>query len=76
MGRDGAQGLMAMRQSGAHTIGQDEATSLIYGMPKAAFEAGAVERQLPLDRIGSAILAMTNLRGRQQREAKCHSQTN
>ena len=76
MGRDGAQGLLAMRQSGAHTIGQDEATSLIYGMPKAAFEAGAVERQLPLDRIGSAILAMTNLRGRQQREAKCHSQTN
>jgi len=76
MGRDGAQGLLAMRQAGARTIGQDEATSLIYGMPKVAFEAGAVERQLPLDRIGSAILAMTNLRGRKQREAKCHSQTN
>jgi two-component system, chemotaxis family, protein-glutamate methylesterase/glutaminase len=76
MGRDGAQGLLEMRQSGARTIGQDEATSLIYGMPKAAFEVGAVERQLPLDRIGSAILAMTNLRGRKQREAKCHSQTN
>lgn len=65
MGRDGAQGLMAMRQAGAKTIGQDEASSLIYGMPRAAFEIGAVERQLPLDRIASAVLVMTNLRGRQ-----------
>jgi two-component system chemotaxis response regulator CheB len=76
MGRDGAQGLLAMRQAGAHTIGQDEESSLIYGMPKAAFEVGAVERQLPLDRIASAILTMTNLRGRQGKEARCHSQTN
>jgi two-component system chemotaxis response regulator CheB len=76
MGRDGAQGLLAMRQAGALTIGQDEATSLIYGMPKAAFEAGAVERQLPLDRIATAILATTNLRGRKGRETRCHSQTN
>jgi two-component system chemotaxis response regulator CheB len=76
MGRDGAQGLLAMREAGAQTIGQDEASSLIYGMPKAAFEVGAVERQLPLDRIASAILAMTDLRGRQRRETtKCHSQT-
>jgi len=75
MGRDGAEGLLAMRRAGARTIGQDEATSLIYGMPKAAFEIGAVERQLPLDRIATAVLAMTNLRGRQGRETKCHSQT-
>lgn len=76
MGRDGAQGLLTMREAGAQTIGQDEASSLIYGMPKAAFEVGAVERQLPLDRIASAILAMTDLRGRQRRETtKCHSQT-
>jgi two-component system chemotaxis response regulator CheB len=68
MGRDGAQGLLAMRQGGANTIGQDEATSLIYGMPRAAFEIGAVERQLPLDRIANAVLVMTNLRGRQGRE--------
>ena len=74
MGRDGAQGLLAMRQAGARTIGQDEATSLIYGMPRAAFEVGAVERQLPLDRIANAVLVMTNLRGRQGRENKCHSQ--
>ena len=64
MGRDGAQGLMSMRQAGAKTIGQDEASSLIYGMPRAAFEIGAVERQLPLDRIANAVLVITNLRGR------------
>ncbi|MDH4983671.1 chemotaxis response regulator protein-glutamate methylesterase [Hyphomicrobium sp. D-2] len=68
MGRDGAQGLLEMRDAGARTIGQDEASSLIYGMPRAAFEIGAVERQLPLDRIANAALVMTNLRGRQGRE--------
>lgn len=76
MGRDGAQGLLAMRQAGAQTIGQDEATSLIYGMPKAAFEVGAVERQLPLDGIATAVLAMTNLHGRKGRQTKCHSPIN
>jgi two-component system, chemotaxis family, protein-glutamate methylesterase/glutaminase len=64
MGRDGAQGLLAMREAGAQTIGQDEASSLIYGMPRAAFEVGAVERQLPLDKIAPTVLAMTNRRGR------------
>jgi two-component system chemotaxis response regulator CheB len=56
MGKDGASGLLAMRQAGARTLGQDEATSVVYGMPKAAFELGAVERQLPLSRIGPAAL--------------------
>lgn len=56
MGRDGAEGLLAMRRAGARTFGQDEATSVVFGMPRAAFELGAVERQLPLDRIGGAIL--------------------
>ena len=60
MGRDGADGLLAMRRAGASTLGQDAASSLIYGMPKAAFETGAVERQLPLRRIGAEIAAMTN----------------
>lgn len=60
MGRDGAAGLLAMRKSGAETIGQDEATSLVYGMPKAAFELGSVARQLPLNRIGAQILSSTN----------------
>ncbi len=56
MGRDGAQGLLEMREAGAHTLGQDEASSVVYGMPRVAHEIGAVERQLPLSRISSAIL--------------------
>jgi two-component system chemotaxis response regulator CheB len=60
MGRDGAEGLLAMRHAGADTIGQDEATSLVYGMPRAAFEIGAVRRQAPLRSIGAQILEATN----------------
>ncbi len=56
MGRDGAQGLLEMRQAGGSTLGQDEASSVVYGMPRAAFEVGAVQRQLPLSRLPSAIL--------------------
>jgi two-component system, chemotaxis family, protein-glutamate methylesterase/glutaminase len=61
MGRDGAEGLLAMRKAGAETIGQDEASSLIYGMPRVAFEIGAVGKQYPLDRIGDQILTATNV---------------
>ena len=57
MGRDGAAGLLAMRERGALTLGQDEASSTVYGMPAAAFALGAVERQLPLDRIAPAVLS-------------------
>jgi two-component system chemotaxis response regulator CheB len=60
MGRDGAEGLLAMRRSGAETIGQDESTSLVYGMPRAAFELGSVVKQLPLHRIGAHIVNSTN----------------
>jgi two-component system chemotaxis response regulator CheB len=56
MGRDGAKGLKAMRESGARTLGQDEASCVVYGMPKVAFELGAVERQMPLSRLGPAAL--------------------
>lgn len=56
MGRDGAQGLLAMRKAGARTLGQDESTCVVYGMPRAAQEIGAVERQLPLSALGEAIL--------------------
>jgi len=56
MGRDGADGLLAMREAGAHTIGQDEASCVVYGMPKCAAQIGGVERQLPLHRIADAIL--------------------
>ncbi len=57
MGRDGAHGLMAMRQAGARTLGQDEASSVIYGMPRAAFESGGVQRQVTLHAMSAAILA-------------------
>lgn len=55
MGEDGAEGLLAMRRAGAHTIGQDEATSMVYGMPKVARRVGAVVAELPLDAIAAAI---------------------
>jgi len=57
MGRDGAAGLLSMRERGALTIGQDEATCAVYGMPAAAYALGAVERQLPLPEIAPALLA-------------------
>lgn len=57
MGRDGAQGLLAMRKAGCPTLGQDEATALIYGMPRVAFEIGAVELQHGLFDMPEAILA-------------------
>jgi two-component system chemotaxis response regulator CheB len=60
MGRDGAEGLMQMRKAGARTLGQDEATSLVYGMPKAAFEIGAVEKQVSLHKMGQEILARSS----------------
>jgi two-component system chemotaxis response regulator CheB len=63
MGRDGARGLLAIREAGGRTLGQNEATSVVYGMPKAAFEIGAVERQLPLEKIGAAIRQLTNKEG-------------
>ena len=56
MGKDGAQGMLELRKTGAITLGQDEDSSLIYGMPRAAFECGAVMQQFPLDRLASAIL--------------------
>lgn len=64
MGRDGAQGLLEMRQAGARTLGQDESSSVVYGMPRAAFEIGAVERQLPLSRLPAAILDLCSDRPR------------
>ena len=56
MGKDGAEGLLEMRNAGATTLGQDEASSLIYGMPKVAFERGAVMHQHSLSRMADAIL--------------------
>jgi two-component system, chemotaxis family, response regulator WspF len=55
MGRDGARGLLALRQARWHTIAQDAATSIVYGMPKAAMELDAAVEQLPLLEISDAI---------------------
>ncbi len=63
MGKDGARGLLAMREAGARTFGQDEASCVVYGMPKAAYEAGAVERQMPLTRLASPILESCAVNG-------------
>lgn len=57
MGKDGAEGLLEMRAAGAITLGQDEASSLIYGMPKVAFERGAVMHQHSLSRMADAIMS-------------------
>ena len=51
MGGDGAKGLLAMRKAGARTIGQDESTCVVYGMPKVAYDLGAVEFQEKLPDI-------------------------
>jgi two-component system chemotaxis response regulator CheB len=56
MGQDGAAGLLELRRGGAFTIGQDEASSVVYGMPRAAWEMGAVQLRLPIHRIGTEIL--------------------
>ena len=56
MGRDGALGLLALRRAGKTTIAQDEASSAVYGMPKAAAELGAAQKILPLDSISLALL--------------------
>jgi two-component system chemotaxis response regulator CheB len=62
MGRDGTTGLQRIRQSGGRTIGQSEASSLVYGMPRAAFEADAVMEQVALEavagRVAAALLLM------------------
>ncbi|MBI4667079.1 MAG: chemotaxis response regulator protein-glutamate methylesterase [Nitrospinae bacterium] len=63
MGFDGGEGLLAMRQAGARTIAQDKATSVVYGMPRVAFEKGGVERQAPLDQIPSLIMRMATEAG-------------
>jgi two-component system, chemotaxis family, protein-glutamate methylesterase/glutaminase len=57
MGSDGAQGLLRMRQAGARTIAQDEATCIVFGMPREAIHLGAAGQVLPLDRIAAALLS-------------------
>lgn len=61
MGDDGARGLLEMKQSGAYTIAQDQATSVVFGMPKEAIRWGAVDRVLPLQRISAEIMNATRI---------------
>jgi two-component system chemotaxis response regulator CheB len=56
MGDDGAHGLLEMKQAGAATVAQDEATSVVFGMPKEAIALGAVDRVLPLERLAGEIV--------------------
>jgi two-component system, chemotaxis family, protein-glutamate methylesterase/glutaminase len=56
MGDDGARGLLEMKQAGARTLAQDEATSVVYGMPREALRMGATDRVLPLDRFAGEIV--------------------
>ena len=58
MGGDGAKGLLAMRKAGAKTIGQDESTCVVYGMPKVAYESGAVEYQEKLPDIPKKVYSL------------------
>ena len=60
MGGDGAKGLLAMRRAGAKTIGQDESTCVVYGMPKVAYDLGAVEYQEKLSDIAGRTYALLN----------------
>ncbi len=56
MGSDGAQGMLALRQAGAHTMAQNEATCVVFGMPREAIRLGAADEVVPLKRIAEAIL--------------------
>ena len=60
MGADGAKGLKAMRDVGALTIGQDESTCVVYGMPKVAFDIGAVMHQEKLENIARKTYSLLN----------------
>ena len=56
MGADGAQGMVALKQVGAKTIAQDEASCVVFGMPREAIRLGCIDSVLPLERVASGIL--------------------
>jgi two-component system chemotaxis response regulator CheB len=66
MGDDGAEGLMAMKAAGAATVAQDEATCVVYGMPKEAVARGAIDVVLPISQIPDAIARWTKKRRRER----------
>jgi two-component system chemotaxis response regulator CheB len=56
MGGDGAQGMLKMKQAGAYTIAQDEASCVVFGMPKDAIKLGGVDKVLPLAEVPAAMM--------------------
>ena len=56
MGKDGAQGLLKMKEAGAQTIAQDERSCVVFGMPKEAINLGAVDKVVPLAKISQAVI--------------------
>lgn len=62
MGKDGAEGLLMMKTEGAYTIGQDQASCVVYGMPKAAYDIGAVQIQSPVSEIANILIKNLNKR--------------
>jgi len=62
MGSDGAEGLLKIRNAGAPTLGEDESTCVVYGMPRAAERLGAVGKSTPLHQMAKEILAICNAR--------------
>tara|TARA_A100001391_G_scaffold82240_3_gene53626 strand:- start:4599 stop:5660 length:1062 start_codon:yes stop_codon:yes gene_type:complete len=67
MGKDGAEGLLAMRNAGAHTLAQDQESSLVFGMPREAIARDAATEILPLDRMAERMMALVAASGRAQR---------
>jgi two-component system chemotaxis response regulator CheB len=64
MGDDGARGLLELHEAGVPTLAQDQATSLVWGMPGAAVKLGAVDEVLPLDRIAGRLLELAGTQAR------------
>jgi two-component system chemotaxis response regulator CheB len=60
MGSDGAKGMKVMKSAGAKTIGQDESSSVVYGMPKVAFDIGAIDYQLHIDNISDKLISLVS----------------
>jgi two-component system chemotaxis response regulator CheB len=56
MGSDGAEGMRAMREAGAHNLAQDQASSVVFGMPKVAYELGGAHSLVPLDSMATRIV--------------------
>ena len=62
MGRDGAEGLLAMKNAGAFNIAQDEQSCVVFGMPKVAIELGATHKTIALDKISGEIISQIKIR--------------